>query len=339
MLIPIYLVLAFIGFCAFFWPYSRSNGINILETDNLVLLGGATFNSSHIPGVLNLHVWDELCGFDVDRLRNSPVFPFYPHQRLFIKRFQVTRNEPDYGQRIFGFIRPTVSGFYTFGISSDDSSELWLGLDENPQNVRLIARVFSLTSYAWTEEGVLTKYHSQLSRNYIRLVAGNKYFVEVLHKQGIGAGHVKVFWRKPGSPKFEVITGQYLSSYFDDRKRNHSFDKLDAFKSMPSNTRQGTKTDFKLTLPYNFNKLQFLDRKLLKGILPSCRYKPSYIVEKQLERYEGVHLVHLSLVYPDDNTYLNVEVNAWSQGNKLIDNTTVYTVVTQFMERLQIYQR
>ena len=350
LLIPIYLFLAFIGFFAFFWShtgnYTRpdpTENQDFFGTSDLVLLGGTTFNSSHIPGVLNLHVWDELCGADVDRLRNSPVFPFYPHKRLFLQRVQVIRDEPDYAQRIFGFIHPSVTGFYAFGISSDDSSELWLSFDETPQNVRLIARVFSSTSDAWTDQGVLTKYYSQLSRNYIRLVAGNKYFIEVLHKQGVGNGHVKVSWRKPGSHRFESITREYLSSYYDDRdlKLNYKLDylNLDAFKSMPSHTMQDKNTDFEVRLPFNYTSSQFLDRKVVQGILPSCHYKPSYIVERKLERYEGVGIVHVSAIFPDDNTDLNTPQFSWSRGNELIDNETVDALVTAFMVQLQRFQR
>ncbi|MHC4283284.1 MAG: PA14 domain-containing protein [Planctomycetota bacterium] len=38
-----------------------------------------------------------------------------------------------------GFLYPPVSGDYTFWISSDDASELWLSTDDNPANKALIA--------------------------------------------------------------------------------------------------------------------------------------------------------------------------------------------------------
>ena len=45
----------------------------------------------------------------------------------------------NYGQRVRGYIHPPVSGDYTFYISSDDQSELWLSSDENPANKVKIA--------------------------------------------------------------------------------------------------------------------------------------------------------------------------------------------------------
>jgi len=160
LLLPFYACLVFIGFFSFIWsrtktPYQQqpnSQGPAVLFIEP-VSLESLSFNSSNIPGVLNLHVWNDLCGLDVDRLRETPLFPRYPQERLFLRSFQIVRDFDSYGLRIFGFIRPRVSGLYTFAVSSDDTSELWLSFDENPHNIRLIASVFSPTESAWTNEG------------------------------------------------------------------------------------------------------------------------------------------------------------------------------------------
>lgn len=52
----------------------------------------------------------------------------------------------------------------------------------------------------------------------IALTAGNKYYVEVLHKEGTGDDHVTVGWSKPGegtTEPSEVIPGAHLSLYFE----------------------------------------------------------------------------------------------------------------------------
>ena len=37
---------------------------------------------------LNVHMWSELCGKDIDVLRNSPHFPYYPNKRSFMLLFR-----------------------------------------------------------------------------------------------------------------------------------------------------------------------------------------------------------------------------------------------------------
>jgi len=347
LLLPFYALLVFIGFFSFLWsrtktPYQHptSRALLFIEPVSLVNL---SFNSSNIPGVLNLHVWNDLCGLDVDRLRETPLFPRYPHERLFLRSFHAVRDFDVYGQRIFGFIEPKVSGLYTFAISSDDTSELWLSFDENSRNIRLIASVFSPTESAWTGEGDFWKYPTQLSRN-IRLVARQRYFVEALHKQGAGNGRIQVYWKTPVSVKLEAITGEYLRSYFDDRKLyagklKSQEEGLEALTWTPSHVKQRKYKGLNLSSQFNYTSLPFIDHNVVNGIFKSCYYKPSYIIERNLSRYEGVNLVHDSFVYPIDNTYLNRAYTPWSKGNKLVDNQTVNDVVGKFMANLQILQR
>ena len=351
LLVPIYVCLVFIGFFSFIWSRAKTRYIQQWPQQSItpvavvfnepVTLENVSFDFSSLPGVLNLHVWNDLCGLDVDRLRETPLFPRYPHERLFLRNFQTVRDSNNYGQRIFGFIEPKVSGLYTFAVSSDDTSELWLSFDENPRNLRLIASVFSPKGSAWTEESDFSKYPTQQSRN-IRLEAHKRYFVEALHKQAAGNGRIQVHWRKPGSLRLETITGNYLRSYFDDRKlhtKKFNGEGLEALTWTPVHVKQSPKKGLDLSSQFNYTTLPFINRSVVKGILKSCPYKPSYIIERNLSRYEGVNLVHESLVYPNDNTYLGLANVARSKGNKLIDNQTVSDIVGKFMTNFQVFQR
>jgi hypothetical protein len=44
------------------------------------------------------------------------------------------------------------------------------------------------------------------------LVAGRRYYIEVLHKAGPGRNHLSVTWKRPDN-RFEVISGEYLSPF------------------------------------------------------------------------------------------------------------------------------
>jgi len=268
-------------------------------------------------GSLNVHIWQAWCGSTIHDLRRNKFFPLYPDVRLTIKKFFVRHWESDYGQRIFGYIHPPASGKYTFAISSDDSSELWLSSDENPSNVKLIAWVGNRTLLSGifkTKIAQFTKYKTQLSRP-VFLHKGQKYFIEVLHKQASLEDHVLVGWKIPGLSHFRHLSGDSISLFIDDEKAPKDVTVYAQFipQDLPSHSHYRTST---IRLNRNIFKFgsddlrdkahsaKFADESDLVNLFPSCPYSPSYLVDFKLRRYDGVKLIHDTSVYPDDNTYL-----------------------------------
>ncbi|HZG77197.1 MAG TPA: fibronectin type III domain-containing protein, partial [Paenibacillus sp.] len=113
----------------------------------------------------------------------------------------------NYGTRIRGYITPAVSGSYTFYISGDDESQLWLSTNNNPANKSMIANV-----YEWTDPLQWNKQSTQQS-SAISLTAGQSYYIEILHKEGAGGDHFAVGWTGPGISTITVVSGSYLSAY------------------------------------------------------------------------------------------------------------------------------
>ncbi|MEZ4679074.1 MAG: PA14 domain-containing protein [Caldilineaceae bacterium] len=110
----------------------------------------------------------------------------------------------DYGTRIRGFLYPPTTGAYRFWIAADDSAQLWLSTDENSANKRVIASVPE-----WTHAQQWDRYGSQQSVT-IQLQAGQRYYIEVLHKQADQKDNLSVAWQIPGQER-AVIDGAYLS--------------------------------------------------------------------------------------------------------------------------------
>ncbi|MEX1240199.1 MAG: Ig-like domain-containing protein [Cyclobacteriaceae bacterium] len=111
----------------------------------------------------------------------------------------------NYGTRVSGYLCVPVTGAYTFWISSNDGSELWLSTDANPSTKRRIAWV---TGYTNVREW--TKYASQKSAA-INLVAGQRFYIEALHKEGVGSDHMAVGWQLPNGTLERPIPGNRLS--------------------------------------------------------------------------------------------------------------------------------
>lgn len=79
----------------------------------------------------------------------------------------------NYGSRMRGWLKPPMTGDYTFWIASDDEGELWLSTDSSSTNkVRVCHQPYSSMPREWH------KFSEQKSQN-ISLVAGQAYYYEV----------------------------------------------------------------------------------------------------------------------------------------------------------------
>ncbi len=126
-------------------------------------------------GKLNVHRWYSICGNTVDNLRRHILFPKHPKLRTTITLLRMRTTLRAFGQRVFGYIHPPLSGTYQFAVSSDDFSEVWLSYDVTPNNTNLICQVGGLYKGAYimgsTRPGQFDKYASQISQ-YIYLEGG-----------------------------------------------------------------------------------------------------------------------------------------------------------------------
>ncbi len=118
----------------------------------------------------------------------------------------------NYGTRIRGFITAPVTGNYYFWIAANNAAELWISNDEEPVNLfkRASVTAGSATPRNWNATA------AQKSP-WLAMEAGQKYYIEVLHKAGVGSGdNLAVGWLKPGQTgavPSEVIPGAALSAY------------------------------------------------------------------------------------------------------------------------------
>lgn len=222
------------------------------------------------PGFLNHHVWEHICNFRVESLRESILFPNAPSRRSFLASFQTNGTSKNFGDRIFGYIHPDISGQYKFAVSSDDNSELWLSSDKRSENLRKISNVGSWNESSPTMPGEYTKFPSQVSVN-VNLTKGRKYFIELLHKQKSGMSHLEVAWQTPEESEFKIITSEYVSAFVDDRHVADNAVSVQDYTETPSQSRDSMPT---------------VDRTELGAVLPSCPYEPSYLVRHKLVRFQ-----------------------------------------------------
>ena len=274
-------------------------------------------------GGLAVSIWRDLCGGEVKVLRNSPFYPSYPSEMLVhdISEFQIEDNKTEYGQTIAGFLNPARGGSYRFAIASDDSSELWLSPSENPDEKQLIASVFVEGDTGWTNKNELSKYPNQISKD-IKLRAGSRYYIKVIHKQGEGDGFVQVFWSKPDDKNFKLINSEYLSSCSFSSKQD-AMNQLLAKRLAISQTAWNKYSSF-FTLPLVS----------AENYLPQCKVKSSLIPKDKIDKKHGLSLVSLSSVFPQDDTFMGSIGNVWSWKNRDADREIVQSVVDKMIASL-----
>jgi len=93
----------------------------------------------------------------------------------------ITNFGSNYGERIRGYLTAPVTGNYYFWIAGSDSAELWISNDGEPVNKLRRANV--LPANGGTSFHQWNAQTNQQTR-WLSLVAGQKYYVEILHKAG-----------------------------------------------------------------------------------------------------------------------------------------------------------
>ena len=121
----------------------------------------------------------------------------------------------NYGERFRATLTVPNDGSYTFWVSGDDSVELWLSTNDRKFDKRLIASVDDVRSgYGNTGFREWDKAPGQKSES-IALLAGQSYYIEVLHKEGNLSDHVSVAWAGPGFTR-TLLPSSVLTSFVRD---------------------------------------------------------------------------------------------------------------------------
>ncbi|GEP45049.1 hypothetical protein BGE01nite_43400 [Brevifollis gellanilyticus] len=165
-------------------------------------------------GTILRELWTNISTSNLSALTSSNKYPNSPNSSTQLTSFETPTNSADnYGQRLRGWVHPPVTGQYRFWIAGDDECRLLLSTNDSAANATMIAQV---PQGGWTESRDWIEYDSQASV-LINLVAGQRYYIEALHKEGGGGDNLAVGWLIPGATATTVVEGQYLSPMVANR--------------------------------------------------------------------------------------------------------------------------
>ena len=191
----------------------NDGGTNTVSVDISVTSGSGCAGA----GKIRHEIWTGIPGTEISSIPLNTA----PASTRDLTIFEAPANIDDnYGTRIRGYICPPASGNYTFWISGNDRTELWLSTDQNPANKRLVA-----SAEKYTNARQWDKYGTQQSGS-VTLAANQRYYIEALHKEGVGSDNIAVGWQLPNGTLERPIPGMRLIP-FDGTAPNNAVPVVD----------------------------------------------------------------------------------------------------------------
>jgi hypothetical protein len=220
-------------------PLNATAGAKVVTVNNVTdLFGNAVAaNSSKTiifaEGRMRYHQFNGIGGTAVSDLTGNARFPDSPDRVVYVTKFENPEeggnNFADYGAQFLGYLIPPETGDYRFFLASDDSSVLYLSTDENPANKVQLAREPQWAGFReYTGRGpdygsgvfgrnACTDNLCENVSGFVPLIAGNRYYVEFIYKEGGGGDYGSVTWQLPGGAipanGSEPIGSAYISPY------------------------------------------------------------------------------------------------------------------------------
>ncbi len=198
---------------------------DVIKADQSVVQGDVWSFTTADAGPANkieAQVWlNDGAGTTVVDLTNDARYPSSPDTVLFLDSWLYPAGSSggsdtanNYGDRLFGWLKPEQTGDYTFWIAGDDASQLWLSTDGSPTNVVKIAEVTGWTDAMDWDGTTGSTTVASLKSAPIKLQAGQKYFIMTLHKEGGGGDSVGVAWQGPGIAARILLSAKYVDMFY-----------------------------------------------------------------------------------------------------------------------------
>ena len=178
---------------------SGNNRTFTASASDLSSAASPPFNVGPGAGILR-EWWTDLSGKSLAGLADLSIQP--AGREVLGRAFEVPFNTAtNFGARFRGFLLAPLTGSYVFWVANEVASELWLSTNETAVAKVRIAEVADRTPYCkWP--------HTHEAQSVpVNLVAGKRYYLEVLQKPGGGATQLCVRWRLPNGVEERPIPG------------------------------------------------------------------------------------------------------------------------------------
>jgi uncharacterized protein (DUF1800 family) len=202
----------------------------VLTANNLAGVGASVldiliFNNSN--SVVR-EIWTNVPGINISDIPVSTPANF---TNAFGALEGITDFGDNYGERVRGYFTVPATGNYYFWIAGSDSAQLWISDDGESVNKVLRAYVTPTNNpTASGQNGTSSRQwnlQSSQKSGWLALVAGQKYYIEILHKARVGTGdNWSVAWLQDptgtNNTPAGVVPSYLLSRYYPPLPANIS---------------------------------------------------------------------------------------------------------------------
>jgi hypothetical protein len=192
-------------------PADGSDALGDLDNDGFTNVFEIRANANpavkeSIAGYLLDEIWHNIPGDNLTAAGYKSAMTRYPTALDHISTSQAFANGEQYVRRVRGYLTAPVSGTYQFWGAADSDVDLFLSTSASKFDRKLILDNKIFTS--------IYNYDVDISQKSspVTLVAGQKYYFEMWHKEGIGGSYFSVAWKTPNGTR-SLIPSTYLSSY------------------------------------------------------------------------------------------------------------------------------
>ncbi|XP_044184982.1 beta-1,4-N-acetylgalactosaminyltransferase 3-like isoform X1 [Acropora millepora] len=325
---------------SFFKHFLFQEPLDLLENDENISSRG-----------LNQHVWDKNCIKTIASLCNFPMFPNAPDKRQVIYRTEITEQNDSTtdAHRIFGFIRPNLTGDYQFAVASNGYAEVWLSESANWNTAKEIAylKLVERISVTTTVTGRTFNVSRKQISSRIYLKAKTRYYIEILYALGIqskGEYFLRVSWKHPQESNFVVIESDSLFPFKNDSKAGKQKMYDDELPNAKSCNKDGANQGYKNKhMNKDQVKIPFLEHTSVSKVLPSCEYRPSYLPDaatlKSFRQYHGV-FKHVKKIHTfpfsfPEGVVLESRHQRYSFAQLPLQEEEAWSVVEKYMDSLK----
>jgi len=304
-------------------------------------------------GRVNSHVWYKTCTINMDSMRQNPLYPLWPDERIEVKMSNELESITTVSfafQRVFGFLYPPATGDYKFKIFSGTMSEFWLSTDYDHRKASLLVK----NNRDPLLSVLLRSGLFMITSKPIYLHKGEAYYFEMLHSVNKGWSEtVRVRWMLPDHKEYTGIPKSCLSTFLNKEDYFQNDAKKLLTNSASIRLRESVLKqpiaykwkDKKFSGPFevyssytkeNFHTIEFADRWKIMSVFDTCDYAPSFTRRRNYTGVEGVRSSkQFTDVFPGDDTWdkewEDRESSLDTSGNAVIRENDVIEIVNMFM--------
>ncbi len=148
-------------------------------------------------------IFENQATYDFDDLKNAAFVPDWVVRLDSLSTTNFSTTKDHFSSRIRGYLLAPATGDYTFYFACDNVGQFWLSSDTLPENAQMKSAITYCQPDWWQNTSVQS------------LVAGQRYFFEILHYDTVYTDLIQLGWKIPGDTVPRVIKYPFILNYND----------------------------------------------------------------------------------------------------------------------------